>query len=65
MRNVKERHWAYKNQHGVEVFIILHDVNRVMLGRLLLVCDVEIEAGVITLDRLEKCFKSVSEAALT
>jgi len=47
------------------VLIILHDVDRVILGRLLLVCDVEIEAGVVTLDRLEKRFKSISEATLT
>jgi len=41
---------TYENQGGIEVFIILLDIVRVVLGRLLLVHRVEIEAGIVVLD---------------
>jgi len=54
---------TYKDQGGVEVFVILFDIVCIILGRLLLVHRVEIETGVVVLDGLEECSESILETA--
>jgi len=53
---------TYEDQRGVEVFVVLLDIVRVILGRLLLVHRIEIETGVVVLDRLEERPESILEA---
>jgi len=53
---------TYEDQGGVEVLVVLLDVVRIVLDRLLLVDRVEIEAGVVVLDGLEECSESILEA---
>jgi len=53
---------TYEDQGGVEVLVVLLDVVRIILDRLLLVHRVEIETGVVVLDGLEECPESILEA---
>ena len=41
---------AYEYQGGIEVLVVLLDILHIVLGRLLLVYRIEIEAGVVGLD---------------
>jgi len=54
---------TYEDQGGVEVLVVLFDIVRIILGRLLLVHGVEIETGVVVLDGLEECSESILETA--
>ena len=53
---------THEYQGGIEVFVVLLHIVRVILHRLPLVHRVEIEAGVFGLDGLEECSKGILEA---
>ena len=53
---------TYEYQGDIEVFVILLNVVGIVLGRLPLVHGVEVETGIIGLDRLEESFESILEA---
>jgi len=57
-----ERGLTYENQGGIEVFVVLPDIVRVILGRLFLVRRIEVETGVVGLDGLKKHSESILEA---
>ena len=53
---------THEYQSGIEVLVILLDVVHVVLGRLLLVHGVKVNAGIFGLDGLEESSESILEA---
>jgi hypothetical protein len=53
---------AHEYQGGIEVFVVLLDVLRIVLGRFPLVHRVEVDAGIISLDRLKERPESILKA---
>ena len=56
-----KRHATYKNQGGIEVFVVLLDVVGVVLCRLPLVHCIEVKTSVLVLDRLKERSESILE----
>ena len=61
--NGSERDPTYKNQGGVEIFVVLLNIVGVVFSRLPLVHCIEVETSVIVLDGLEERSESILEAA--
>ena len=51
-----------ENQGGIEVLVVLPDIIRVIFSCLFLVCRIEVESGVVALDRLKEHSESILEA---
>jgi len=62
MTRGSELHTTYENEGSVEIFVVFLDVVSVVLGRLLLVHRVEVEASIVVLDRLEERSECILEA---
>jgi len=62
MDSENERWVTYENQGGVEVLIVLPDIVRVIFSCLLFVRRIEVEAGVVGLDRWKEGSESILEA---
>jgi hypothetical protein len=54
---------TYENQGCIEIFVEFLDVLSIVLGRLLLVHCVKVNAGVACLDGRHEIFESIFEAA--
>ena len=55
---------THENQGSVEILVVLLDVVGIILGCLLLVYRIEIKAGVVILEGLEKCSEGISETTI-
>jgi len=56
---------THEDECGVEVFVVLLDIVCIVLGRLLLVHGVEVDAGIVGLDGREKRSQGILEATLS
>jgi len=58
----KKKEPTHENQGGIEVLVVLPDIVRVVFGCLFLVRRIEVETGVVALDRLKEHPESILEA---
>jgi hypothetical protein len=53
---------THEYQGGAEILVALLDILRIVLGRLLLVHSVEVDARIISVDGFEESFESILDA---